>query len=355
MSKRFTVLTLVLALAISIPVAAGETAADKAPRVTLVDPVKDFGTVPKGEKLDWSFVIKNTGTSDLEILSVKPACGCTVADFDKVIKPGETGKVTAHVDTTNFNGPISKSVAVETNDPSVPNAQLTISAIVKPYVEAFPAGFVRFNLLQGDTEKQSVLIYSEEQEPFEILKVETPQEWIRADIRKAEGADLMKVGREGQNQYVLDVTLGGPDARIGPIAEKVRVLTNSKHQPEYLLSVSGLIRPAFRVEPTEVNFGEVAPEEAAATRTVKLRSNNTRTPETFVVSKAESGIVGVTADVKPTANKGEYELTLQVTKDAPAGALDGTVLVHTSDSGTPLVKVPVKATVKSMAASSGTK
>ena len=64
--------------------------AEKAPRLTIIEPVKDYGTVPKGEKLSWTFAIKNTGTSDLQIIAARPACGCTVADFDKVIKPGET-------------------------------------------------------------------------------------------------------------------------------------------------------------------------------------------------------------------------------------------------------------------------
>ena len=125
---------------------------EKAPRLTIVEPVKDYGTVPKGDKLEWAFVVKNTGDADLQIIAAKPGCGCTVADFDKVIKPGSTGKVTAHVDTTAFAGPIAKSVTLETNDPNTPTAQLTIHAIVKPYVEAYPAGFLRFNLLQGDAD-----------------------------------------------------------------------------------------------------------------------------------------------------------------------------------------------------------
>ncbi|HKR64744.1 MAG TPA: DUF1573 domain-containing protein, partial [Thermoanaerobaculia bacterium] len=176
MSKRLFATTVALALTLAAPFAVAEEpkAADaaKAPRLTLTEPIKDFGTVPKGQKLDWSFEVKNTGTTDLEILAAKPTCGCTVADFTRLIKPGETGKVSAHVDTTNFAGPISKSVQLETNDPSAATAQVTITAIVKPYVEAHPAGFVRFNMLQGDAEKQSVLLYSEETEPFEIVKIE---------------------------------------------------------------------------------------------------------------------------------------------------------------------------------------
>jgi uncharacterized protein DUF1573 len=355
MSKRLFATTVALALTLAAPFAVAQdtpkadakTEAAKAPRLSLTEPIKDFGTVPKGEKLEWAFEVKNTGTTDLEILAAKPTCGCTVADFTKIIKPGQTGKVTAHVDTTNFAGPISKSVQLDTNDPAAASAQVTITAIVKPYVEAHPAGFVRFNMLQGEAEKQSVLLYSEETEPFEIVKVESPQDWIKVDTMKAVGEDARpKIGREGQTQYRVDITVGGDEARVGPLAEKVHIVTNSKHQPDYWISVSGVVRPPYRVEPTGINFGEVAPTDTAATRTVTLRSNNLKTPENFVVTGAESAIAGVTAAVKPTANKGEYEVTLQVSKDAKPGVIDGNVLIHTSDKTKPTVTVPVKGTVK---------
>lgn len=352
MSQRFVSMTLALALTITAPFAVaqetkGTTESTKAPRLTLVEPLKDFGTVPKGEKIDWSFVVKNTGSANLEILAAKPACGCTVADFDKVIKPGQTGKVTAHVDTTNFAGPISKAVTLETNDPSTPTAQVTISAIVKPYVEAYPAGFVRFNMLQGEVEKQSLTIYTEEEEPFEILKVEAPQDWISVETTKLEGAGLVsQVGRRGAAQYKLDITVGGPDARVGPIAEKVHIVTNSKHQPEYWVSVSGVVRPPYRVDPTGINFGEVSAADSAATRTVSIRSNSLKAPAAFSVTKVESGVAGVTANVAPGSRPGEFALTLQVAKDAKPGPMDGNVTIHTNDVAKPTFTIPVKGTVK---------
>ena len=345
MSKRLFSMTLALALALTAPFAVAQET--KAPRLTLVEPLKDFGTVPKGEKIDWSFEIKNTGAADLEILAAKPACGCTVADFDKVIKPGGVGKVTAHVDTTNFAGPISKGITLETNDPNTPSAQVTISAIVKPYVEAYPVGYVRFNMLQGEVEKQSLTLYTEESEPFEIVNIDAPQDWIKVETKKLEGAELVpSVGRKGANQYKLDVTVGGPDAKIGPLAEKIKITTNSKHQPEYWVSLSGVVRPPFRVDPSGVNFGEVAPSDSAATRTISIRSNNVKTPGTFAVTKVESGVAGVTANVTPTDRAGEFAVTLQVAKDAKPGALDGNVTVYTNDTAKPTVVIPVKGTIK---------
>jgi len=58
--------------------------------------------------------------------------------------------------------------------------------------------------------------------------------------------------------------------------------------------------------------------------------------------------------VKPGAQKGDYEVTLQVAKDAKPGDIDGTVKIFTNDKMNPIVTVPVKGTVKALTASSTT-
>src|SRR5213076_858074 len=120
--------------------------------------------------------------------------------------------------------------------------------VVKPYVEAYPAGFVRYNLLQGDAETQSVTLYSEEDEPFEIKNVEVPGEWVKVDYKKIDDPAQLapNVGKSGQAQYRMNITVGGPDAKIGPLADKIHIVTSSKHQPDYFVSISGVIRPTFR-------------------------------------------------------------------------------------------------------------
>src|SRR5262245_8133247 len=83
-----------------------------APKIEISAETKDMGTVPKGQVIETDFVIKNTGGSDLVITDARPSCGCTVSNFDKLIKPGAEGKVHTSVDTKSFAGPISKSVLV---------------------------------------------------------------------------------------------------------------------------------------------------------------------------------------------------------------------------------------------------
>jgi hypothetical protein len=352
MTRRFGALLAAFALALAIPAAMTPRPAaaqsSSAPRLVLAEPLKDFGTVAKGQTLEWAFPVRNTGGSDLQILAARPNCGCTVVSFDKVIRPGQTGRVQARVDTSAFAGPISKSIQLETSDPSNPAPQLTITAVVKPYVEAYPAGYLRYSLLQGQEETQAITLYSEDVEPFEIVSASASADWIKVRTRKLAGADLIAgVGRPGQNQHRIEVTVGGASARPGPISEKIRIVTSSKAQPEYLLSISGVMRPPYRVDPTAVSFGEVAPGDAAATRAIRLRSNNLKAPQGFSVSRAVSDVPGLGVEVRPTDRAGEYEVTLQVTRSMAPGAFAGTVKIQTNDPVNPLATIAVKGVVKS--------
>ncbi len=349
--KRFVAVALMILVALTFAAVAfaEEKAPEKKPRITLVEPVKDFGTVPKGTKIDWSFQIKNTGDADLEIKSANPSCGCTVADFDKLIKPGQTGKVNAHVDTTNFAGPISKSVTVQSTDPETPAAQLTITANVKPYVDAFPAGFVRYTMLQGEEQTQSVTLYSEDEEPFKILSVEAPGDWVKVKYAKIENvADRAKAGRAGQNQYKFDITVNSKSAPVGPLTDKVLIKTNSKYQPEFRLSLSGVIRPSYIVAPSVLNLGEVtAASLETSPRIVTVQTNNRANPEAFKVTKVESNIPEIIAEAKSTDQPGVYEVSVKLSKTAKAGkTFEGKLQIMTTDAMKPMVEVAVQGSVK---------
>lgn len=339
--KRFSSVALAVVVALSF----SAVALAQSPAISLVEPVKDFGTVPKGTTLDWSFVIKNTGTADLEIKSANPSCGCTVAEFTKLIKPGEAGKVVAHVDTTNFSGPIAKAVTIQSNDPETPTAQVTIHATVKPYVEAFPAGFLRYTLLQGDEQTQSVTLYSEDEAPFEVLDVKSPGDWVKVDWKKIDSeAERAAAGRKGQNQYKFDVTVS-KDAPVGPLMDKILITTNSKFQPEYRLSLSGVVRPTYIVAPSVVNFGEVT-SDGGAEKVVTIQSNNRKEMDKFKVSTVESDVEGVIAEARPTTTAGIFEVSVKIASTAKPGELNGKLQIHTNDPIKPIAEVAVRGLVK---------
>ncbi|HSN69528.1 MAG TPA: DUF1573 domain-containing protein [Thermoanaerobaculia bacterium] len=348
LKKRFVyLLAAVFVVSFSAAAMAQEAATQAGPRLTLVDPLKDFGTVARGTKLEWDFTLKNTGDKPLEILSVQPTCGCTVAEFDRAIQPGATGKVHAVVDTTQFSGPISKGITVTSNDPTQPAAQLTMRAIVKPYVDAYPAGFMRFMVLEGESASQTAILFTEEEAPFQIVDVVEPSEDVKVDVVKIEKPEeIIDKGRPKQAQYKINVTFTGNEKNIGPIAQKLKIVTNSAHAPEYTLNLSGLVRPGYLVNPGALNFGEVSSSDPAATRTITVRTNRTATADQFKVTKVESSNAAVSAEAKPGTAPGVYDVTVKVNQGAKAGALDGDVKIYTTDPTRPVFTLPLSGSIK---------
>ena len=77
----------------------------------------DAGEVLKGEKIEASFEMKNTGDYPLVVAEIKGSCTCTVVDKpDDPIAPDETYIVKAIVDTERTGaGAITKSISIVAN------------------------------------------------------------------------------------------------------------------------------------------------------------------------------------------------------------------------------------------------
>src|SRR5216684_1840211 len=82
----------VVALCAPAPAAEpGATPAASRPIIEVRDTGKDAGAVEEGTVVQYRFAVANRGQADLEISQVKPGCGCTVARWDRQIKPGQEG------------------------------------------------------------------------------------------------------------------------------------------------------------------------------------------------------------------------------------------------------------------------
>jgi hypothetical protein len=294
------------ALLAQAPASAPATAkaADTAsgPKLVVPESKKDVGTVPKGEPIKHVFVLRNTGKADLHVTDVKPSCGCTVPEFDKVIKPGAEGKVTLTVDTKNFSGPISKTALLMTDDPSMPQTTLFLSANVKPFVEALPYGFFRITALSGEAASSEVVLVSDESE-FKPTKIETPNSFLKATLSPVPEKELIK--DKNPNQWKITLT-AAPDAPEGILGGTVKVATGVKRQPEIEISVSGFVKPA--------------------------------------VTKVETNVPGISAEIVPV-DKSRVQVVLTVDQKIKKGVFEGELLIKTTDKAKSDVKVPLKGVI----------
>lgn len=104
-----------------------------APKVVFDKELHDFGTIKQGEKVTTTFTIRNNGRDELQILKVKPSCGCTITEIDKkTLKNGESAKLSITFDSAGKDGIQDKHINIYSNDPKNFNSVITLRAkIVK--------------------------------------------------------------------------------------------------------------------------------------------------------------------------------------------------------------------------------
>ncbi len=98
-----------------------------------IDSTKDLGRINEGQKVEVSFRFRNSGEKPLVIQSVRPGCGCTVADFPKEpIAPGAEGKITGSFDSKGREGLQHKEIYVSANTIGSTDHRISFQVDVKP-------------------------------------------------------------------------------------------------------------------------------------------------------------------------------------------------------------------------------
>jgi len=314
-------------------------AAVAAPKIEVTPETKDAGIVAKGQVIETTFLVKNNGGSDLVISDARPGCGCTVASFDKVIKPGAEGKVVTSVDTKTFSGPISKSVLLVSNDPERGQINLFVKATVKPFVDILPQPYVRVAVVKGDSDSRDVILLSEEK-TFKPTVAESSQPYVKAEIAPASEKDKIP-GHPGE-QYRVRITVTG-DAPEGLLNAPVRIATGVAQQPTVEIPISGVVRARVSVTPVMVNFGNFQAGKEPITRNIIVTNNKPNTP--VKVTRAEVSIAGFITDVVPTQEGISYTVVVKASDKVKKGALDGTVKVYTTDKDKPMIELPLRGEV----------
>lgn len=148
---EFTLFSLCSCLLLCVPVFAEPSGADAEilgppavaardlPALTCENTDYDFGEVRRGDVVEHSFLFENTGIAPLRLLKVKPSCGCTAVDYDRVIEPGTTGAVTLRLQTEKLTpGHACKTARITTNDPNLPQVRLSMNVEVVGIVATSP-------------------------------------------------------------------------------------------------------------------------------------------------------------------------------------------------------------------------
>jgi hypothetical protein len=284
-----------------------------APRISCDEPVFEFGTRDSSETVEHSFELKNTGTSDLTITAIRPACGCTATELTRpTIPPGETAKISTKLTLVGRSGEARKTIAVESNDPANPTIVLAMEGKIATEFEVIPPTLVIRKAPDVRAASASTLVRSKATEPLKVLGVLSNLDFIKAR------ADQLP----GENAFLVSAIIQG-DQPPGSYKGQITVATNSSSFPQLYINCVAIVTGKATIAPSKLALQK---GESAMSRTVIMKFPDA---QKFDIQNLELPNSDMTSSMQPL---GDFGIRIQISGIVPKPELDGkSIIIHLSD------------------------
>ncbi|MGB2782955.1 MAG: DUF1573 domain-containing protein [Atribacterota bacterium] len=233
------------------------------PTISFSEEEWDFGKIKEDERPVHVFTVKNTGREELIISRVRSSCGCaaTMLSSDN-IQPGKSAELKVTFNPTGYNGIVKKDIYIESNDPQLPKAKITVTTEVEPIPS--PQAFLSNSqwdlglISQGDLPTFTFTIENKGELDLIIDKVDA-SEYIQYDT----GMPLTILPGEKQE---VTFTYDSSQHELGEVRESVRIYCNDPKRQAFSLRVDGYIKekpaPAVSISPVGISFNLANDSEA---------------------------------------------------------------------------------------------
>jgi hypothetical protein len=299
------------------------------PKIEFQSTTYDFGKIKQGEVARHDYFFTNTGNATLEIINVKPGCGCTTAGtWDKSVEPGKSGSIPLQFNSAGFGGSVSKSATVTCNDPAKTNVVLVLSGTVWRPVDITPA----MAMFQIDSDNQTnqtkvIKIVSNMDEPLNITEVTNSNKSFTTELK------TIKEGKE----FELVVT-AKPEFTQPTTFSQITIKTSSDKVPPLNVTAYATLQMQVTVSPLQINL-PAGPLTNAVTQSVTVYYRGTNS---FNLSEPKLNYPGAEVTIKPV----QAGKVFSVQTTFPAGTQikpgEGVQLTVTTDyAKQPQLTVPV--------------
>ena len=297
------------------------------PKIVIEPMEHDFGNIMQGDKVKFTFRIRNAGDAPLEI-TARPSCGCVVPQYDRTIAPGQEGKLDAELNSAGFRGAQIKTIQVTSNDPDQPSLSLRLTAFIKTAVEVHPSERLQINLKSGEPTVQEVEIASNTDQPLEVQEVSTSAPYVRAEARKVD---------DKTTKIVITVS---PDAPAGRSDFMVMARTNLSASPVVTINVA--TEKGIVVTPTTVFFGAIGSATPLPVERVVVLS---RSDKAFEVKRFEVDDPNIEVKHESSADGKQHRIILRYKGGWTQGTVRRTLTIETDDPQQAQIRVNLMATV----------
>ena len=319
----------IVAAATSLSRTDRSTARAVGPRIEFDSTILDFGKAAAGRVIEHNFVFTNTGDQALEIQDVRPTCGCTIAGtWDRRVEPGKFGTIPIRFTPAYNDGEVSKTVIVDSNDPSRTNVILQIKGAIWEPIDVTPA-FVMFGASSDCQTNQTrvVRIVNNLEQPLVLSKPECADRTFQT---------LIKTVQPGK-EFELQITLV-PPLKPGSVTVPITLETSSTNLPAINITAFVAVQPPIVATPPRITLSP-GPLPPGAESKVTIQNSGTRP---LVLSEPTVNIAGVVVRLQEVQPGRQFVLTASF----PAGfqiqaGQSIQVRVKTNDPQLPIITVPV--------------
>lgn len=272
-----------------------------------------------------------------------------MASYDQAIPPGGVGKIVLTVKTEGFQGRVTKSALVKSNDTRHQSLNLSLSADIRSYIVVEPALRAVLQGVVGDEIRQVLWIRAGDGYPIEIREVSTNMsQWL----------DYKLLPKEGGHGYDLEVrSKVKTQASAGGY---LRLVTNHPRKPELTVPVQLRVRPEFETLPPEIAFGRVSVPEAPSSaarvmKSVTLVDNRGRVIRVRDL-RYNDKLFKATAVPLGGENASRWRIELEPRLERlPGGSVSDILIIKLEGTKAAEVEVPVSIVVQREGQKSGSK
>jgi len=248
------------------------------PVLTVSEEIGDLGQISPDEKQTYIFTLKNEGGEKLVIERVQAPCGCTATLLsEEEILPGKTTQLEVTFNPRGYQGVVTQSVYIYSNDPEMERKRIAIRADI----EHIPAPELQVSanqwdlelLSRGDFSQFSLQILNKGDLSAEIEKIDVPEQ-IKIEPVTIELPKLLEPDAEMNLQF----TYNSSENEVGLVREYIRIVTSDPRRKNITIRVEGYVTEAdnsISISRLESNLikenDETIPQEASFV--VKNNSN----------------------------------------------------------------------------------
>lgn len=212
----------------------------------------DFGTVARGAKAEFEFVLQNKFKEDIHIASVRSSCGCTTPTITKdTLKTYDKGAIVAKFNTASFLGHRTATITVVIDKPYYAEVQLQVAGFIRSDVVIEPGVVNLGQLEQGTGGEAKVKVTYAGRENWSLTDVRSVNSHFEVELSDATR------GR-GQVSYIMTVRLR-PNAPVGFINDQLTLVSDDARNQTIPLQVEGRVMSLLDVSPGSLLIGTLRP------------------------------------------------------------------------------------------------